>query len=164
MAKKEKTGSGLISIGRVAENRRARHDYFIEETVEAGIMLMGTEVKSLRLGRANVQDAYAGRKGDLEELWLWNFYIPEYAPAKHFTHEPRRQRKLLLHKREIVRLLNGISRNGMTLVPLAVYFNDRGLAKISLGLAKGKNTVDKRETIKERDWNRQKHRLMRDKG
>lgn len=154
----------MISTGRVAENRRARHDYFIEETVEAGIMLMGTEVKSLRLGRANVQDAYAGRKGDLEELWLWNFYIPEYAPAKHFTHEPRRPRKLLLHKREIIRLLSAINRNGMTLVPLAVYFNDRGLAKISLGLAKGKNTVDKRETIKERDWNRQKQRLMREKG
>jgi SsrA-binding protein len=161
---KEKTGSGLISTGRVAENRRARHDYFIEETVEAGIMLMGTEVKSLRLGRANVQDAYAGRKGDLEELWLWNFYIPEYAPAKHFTHEPRRPRKLLLHKREIIRLLAAINRNGMTLVPLAVYFNDRGMAKVSLGLAKGKNTVDKRETIKERDWNRQKQRLMREKG
>lgn len=161
---KEKSGNSLISTGRVAENRRARHDYFIEETVEAGIMLLGTEVKSLRLGRANVQDAYAGRKGDLEELWLYNFYIPEYGPEKHFTHETRRPRKLLLHRREIVRLLNAINREGMTLVPLSIFFNQRGLAKVSLGLAKGKKTVDKRETIKERDWNRQKQRLLRDKG
>lgn len=161
---KDKGGNNLISVGRVAENRRARHDYFIEDTIEVGIVLQGTEVKSLRLGRANVQDAYAGRKGDSDELWIYNVYIPEYAPAKHFTHEPRRPRKLLLHKREAVRLINAISRDGMTLVPLSIYFNDRGLAKISLGVAKGKNTVDKRQTIKERDWNRQKQRVMRDRG
>lgn len=161
---KDKGGSGLISVGRVAENRRARHDYFIQDTIEAGIVLQGTEVKSLRLGRANIQDAYAGRKGDQTELWIFNIYIPEYSPAKHFTHETRRPRKLLLHKREVVRLLNAINRDGMTLVPLSIYFNDRGMAKVSLGLAKGKNAVDKRETIKERDWNRQKQRLLRDRG
>ncbi|GAB3456980.1 SsrA-binding protein SmpB [Insolitispirillum peregrinum] len=161
---KDKGGSGLISVGRVAENRRARHDYFIQDTIEVGIVLFGTEVKSLRLGRANIQDAYAGRKGDLTELWLYNVYIPEYSPAKHFTHETRRPRKLLLHKREIVRLLNAVNRDGMTIVPLSIYFNDQGRAKLSLGLAKGKNAVDKRETIKERDWNRQKQRVLRDRG
>lgn len=161
---KDKGGNGLISIGRVAENRRARFDYFIEETFEAGIQLMGTEVKSLRLGRANVQDSYAGRRGDGEEIWLYNMYIPDYAPARHFAHEPRRPRRLLLHKREIRRMLGAVSREGMTIVPLSVFFNDQGRAKISLGLAKGKKTVDKRETIKERDWNRQKQRLLRDKG
>lgn len=157
-------GSGLISTGLVAQNRKARHDYTIEETVEAGIMLLGTEVKSLRLGRGNIAEAYAGRKGDTDEIWLYNFYIPEYGPARHFTHEPRRPRKLLLHKREIRKLLGAISREGMTLVPLNVHFNDRGIAKITLGLAVGKKTVDKRQSIKERDWNRQKARLLRDRG
>lgn len=157
-------GSGLISKGLVAQNRKARHDYTIEDTVEAGIMLLGTEVKSLRLGRGNIAEAYAGRKGDTEEIWLYNFYIPEYGPARHFTHEPRRPRKLLLHKREIAKLLAAVSREGMTLVPLNVHFNDRGIAKITLGLAVGKKTVDKRQSIKERDWNRQKARLLRDRG
>ena len=161
---KDKGGSGLISVGRVAENRRARHDYFIQDTIEAGIVLQGTEVKSLRLGRANIQDAYAGRKGDQTELWIFNIYIPEYSPAKHFTHETRRPRKLLLHKREIVRLLNAINRDGMTLVPLSIYFNDRGRAKIEIALGKGKQLHDKRETSKERDWQRDKARLMRDRG
>lgn len=165
MAKKDKDkGSGLISTGRVAENRRARFDYFIEDTIEAGIQLTGTEVKSLRLGRANIAEAYAGRKGDLDEIWIYNMYIPEYGPARHFGHETRRPRRLLLRKREILRLLAAVSRQGMTLVPIALYFNDRGLAKLSLGLGKGKRTVDKRETIKERDWNRQKQRLMKDHG
>lgn len=157
-------GSGLISKGLVAQNRKARHDYTIEDTVEAGIMLLGTEVKSLRLGRGNIAEAYAGRKGDTEEIWLYNFYIPEYGPARHFTHEPRRPRKLLLHKREIAKLLAAVSREGMTLVPLNVHFNDRGIAKITLGVAVGKKTVDKRQSIKERDWNRQKARLLRDRG
>lgn len=157
-------GSGLISTGLVAQNRKARHDFTIEDTFEAGIMLLGTEVKSLRLGRGNIAEAYAGRKGDTEEIWLYNFYIPEYGPARHFTHEPRRPRKLLLHRREIRKLLAAVSREGMTLVPLNVHFNDRGIAKITLGLAVGKKTVDKRQSIKERDWNRQKARLLRDKG
>lgn len=157
-------GSGLISKGLVAQNRKARHDYTIEDTVEAGIMLLGTEVKSLRLGRGNIAEAYAGRKGDTDEIWLYNFYIPEYGPARHFTHEPRRPRKLLLHKREIAKLLAAVSREGMTLVPLNVHFNDRGIAKITLGVAVGKKTVDKRQSIKERDWNRQKARLLRDRG
>lgn len=157
--------SGLISTGTVAQNRKARHDYKIEETVEAGIMLQGTEVKSLRHGRANLTEAYAGRKGsDVEEIWLYNLYIPEYAAASHFSHEPRRPRKLLLHKREIHRLLGRISREGMTLVPLSIYFNNRGIAKVQLGIAAGKKKVDKREAIKKRDWDRQKARILRDKG
>lgn len=160
-----KTGkSGLISTGLVAQNRKARHDYTIQETLEAGIQLTGTEVKSLRQGRGNVAEAYAGRKGDLEEIWLYNVYIPEYGPARHFGHEPRRPRKLLLHKREIRRLLGAISREGMTLVPLSLYFNDRGIAKVSLGLAVGRKKADKREAIKQRDWNRQKQRLLRERG
>lgn len=169
-----KTGaSGLISHGTVAQNRKARHDFSIEETVETGIMLTGSEVKSLRHGRANVTEAYAGRRtrmGDAsddtaaEEIWLYNLYIPEYSAASHFSHDTRRPRKLLLHKREIRRLLSAMAREGMSLVPLSIYFNDRGIAKVQLGLAKGKKRHDKRESIKERDWNRQKQRLMREKG
>lgn len=168
-----KSGSGLISHGSVAQNRKARFDFAVEDTVEAGIMLTGSEVKSLRHGRANISEAYAGRKsrtgneGDgpvAEELWLYNLYIPEYSAAGHFSHEPRRPRKLLLHKRQIRQLLMSLSREGMTLVPLSIFFNDRGIAKIKLGVAKGKKTYDKRQSIKERDWNRDKQRLMRDKG
>jgi len=163
MAKaKDRKGAGLISTGRVAENRRARHDYAIEETFEAGIVLHGTEVKSLRLGRANLSDSYDGGKD--EELFLFNLHIPEYGNAKHFTHEPRRPRKLLMRRREIQKLMGAVSRKGMTLVPLTLYFNARGLAKVQLGLGQGKRTVDKRETVKQRDWNRQKQRLLRDKG
>lgn len=154
----------MIATGPVAQNRRARHDYFIEETIEAGIMLTGSEVKSLRLGRANISEAYAGRRGDGDELWLYNFYIPEYSAASHFSHETRRPRKLLVRKREAVKLLSAISRDGMTLVPMSIYFNDRGIAKIQLGVAKGKKAHDKRETIKEREWNRDKQRLLRDRG
>ncbi len=144
------------------ENRRARHDYFIEETLEAGIMLAGTEVKALRAGQGNLTDSYAGPiKG---ELHLFNAYIPEYAAAKHFGHETRRPRKLLLHKRQVDKLLGAIKRDGMTLVPLKIHFNDRGIAKVELGLARGKRKVDKREADKTRDWQRDKARLMRDKG
>ncbi|KAA5606710.1 SsrA-binding protein SmpB [Roseospira marina] len=163
MAKpKDRRGGTLISTGRVAENRRARHDYAIDETFEAGIVLYGTEVKSLRQGRANLSDSYAGGKED--ELYLFNLHIPEYGNAKHFTHEPRRPRKLLMRKREIQKLMGAVSRKGMTLVPLTLYFNARGLAKVQIGLGQGKRTVDKRETAKQRDWNRQKQRLLRDKG
>lgn len=149
--------------GRIAaQNRRARHDYFIEENLEAGIMLQGTEVKALREGRGNLQDAYAGEMQG--ELYLFNAYIPEYKPANRFNHELKRPRRLLVHRRERARLLQSVQREGMTLVPLSIYFNDRGMAKVDLGLAKGKKTVDKRESIKQRDWQREKARLMRDKS
>jgi SsrA-binding protein len=143
----------------VAENRKARFNYSIEETVEAGIMLTGTEVKSLREGKANIAESYASDEGD--EIWLINSHLPEYLQANRFNHEPRRRRKLLLSKREINRLRAGINREGMTLVPLKVYFNEKGRAKLELALAKGKKLHDKRETEKERDWNRQKSRLLK---
>ncbi len=147
----------------VAENRKARHNYFIEDRLEAGVMLAGSEVKSLRDGHSNLADAYAGanREGG---LWLYNAYIPEYKQANRENHEPRRPRKLLLHKREIAKLLAEVQRGGMTLVPLAIYFNDKGRAKVELGVAKGKKLHDKRESDKARDWQREKGRLMRDKG
>ena len=143
----------------VAQNRKARHNYFIEETFEAGLALTGTEVKSLREGKANIAESYASDEGD--EIWLINSHLPEYLQANRFNHEPRRRRKLLLSKREINRLRAGINREGMTLVPLKIYFNDRGRAKLELALAKGKKLHDKRETEKERDWNRQKSRLLK---
>ncbi|MEQ9813901.1 MAG: SsrA-binding protein SmpB [Azospirillaceae bacterium] len=146
----------------VAQNRRARFDYFIDEVVEAGIMLVGSEVKSLRAGRASLNEAYAGPMQG--ELYLFNAHIPEYTPANRFNHEPKRPRKLLIHRREMNQLMGAVQRKGVTLVPLSIYFNKRGLAKVSIGVARGKKTVDKRETIKERDWNRQKQRLMRDLG
>lgn len=146
----------------VAQNRRARFDYFITEEFEAGIMLTGSEVKSLRLGKASINESHAGEmKGD---IYLFNANIPEYGQASHFNHEPKRPRKLLLHRRQIQKLAAAIQRKGMTLVPLSIYFNKKGLAKVALGLAKGKNMGDKRETIKERDWNRDKSRLMREAG
>lgn len=145
-----------------AQNRRARHDYFIEDTFEAGVMLLGTEVKSLRQGRASISEAFAAERGG--EFFLFNAYIPEYEAANRFNHEPRRPRKLLLHRREMNRLLGAVQRGGMTLVPLSIYFNERGIAKVQLGLGKGKRKVDKRDTEKERDWNRDKARLMREKG
>jgi SsrA-binding protein len=145
-----------------AQNRKARHDYFIDDAVEAGLVLTGTEVKSLRGGRASMSDAYASE--DKGELWLWNLHIPEYAPAQRFNHDPKRARKLLLHKKQIGRLLGQVQREGYTLVPLAIYFNDRGRAKCELGLARGKKAHDKRETIKQRDWNREKQRLLRSRG
>jgi SsrA-binding protein len=145
-----------------AVNRRARFTYEIGQTFEAGIALTGTEIKSLREGRSNIGDSYAGGRGG--ELWLYNAYIPEYLQANRFNHETRRPRKLLLHKREISRLIGAVDREGMTIVPLKVYFNDRGRAKVEIALAKGKKLHDKRETEKKRDWGREKARLMRDKG
>jgi SsrA-binding protein len=146
----------------VAQNRRARHDYFIEDTVEAGIVLMGSEVKALREGKASIGEAYAADKDG--ELFLINAYIPEYSGANLFNHEPKRPRKLLIHRREMHKLTGAISREGMTLVPLDIHFTPRGIAKVLLGLAKGKRKVDKRETVKERDWQRDKARLMRSRG
>jgi SsrA-binding protein len=146
----------------VAQNRRARFDYFIEETMEAGLVLTGSEVKSLRAGKASIVESYAAEDGGA--LWLINAHIPEYPGARHFGHAPRRHRKLLMRKREIERLSGSLKREGITLVPLDIYFNDRGIAKLTLGLAKGKRKVDKRDTIKERDWQRDKARLMRERG
>lgn len=146
----------------VAENRKARRNYEIEETFESGIVLSGTEVKSLRTGKANIAESYASDENG--ELFLLNAYIPEYAEASRFNHEPRRPRKLLLHRKEIHKLLVGIQREGMTIVPLRLYFNDRGIAKVEIGLARGRKLHDKREVERKRDWNRQKARLMREKG
>lgn len=146
----------------VAENRKARFNYEIEEKVEAGIVLTGSEVKSLRAGKANIADSYASDEGG--ELYLINAHIAEYAQAGRTNHAPTRPRKLLLHRREMGRLAAAIQREGMTLVPLKLYFNARGIAKVQLGLAKGKKLHDKRETEKKRDWERQKGRLMREKG
>jgi SsrA-binding protein len=146
----------------VADNRKARFSYSIEDTLEAGIMLYGSEVKSLRNGRSTIAESYAYAKDG--ELFLVNSYIPEYTQASRFNHEPRRQRKLLVHKREAGKLAAAIQREGMTLVPLRLYFNPKGIAKIELGIAKGKNLHDKRETEKKRDWQRDKARLMRNKG
>lgn len=152
----------LIAGNIAVENRKARHDYSIADTLEAGIMLAGTEVKSLRTGRANLADAFAGQQGG--ELYLFNAYIPEYQVKTAFTHETRRPRKLLVHKKELRKLLGAITREGMTLVPLSIFFNPRGLAKVQLGLAKGKKLHDKRAAEKERDWNREKARVLRDRG
>jgi SsrA-binding protein len=146
----------------IAENRRARFDYFLESTFEAGLMLVGSEVKSLREGRANIAESYASTEGD--EIVLINAYIPEYGAANRFNHEPRRARKLLLHRREIDKLLGAIRREGRTLIPTKLYFNDKGLVKLELALAKGKKNHDKREATAERDWKRQQARLMRDRG
>lgn len=145
-----------------AQNRRARHDYQIDSTLEAGIMLLGTEVKSLRAGKASLGESWAGEKDG--DLYLLNANIPEYAQASRFNHEPKRPRKLLVHKRERNKLLAAIKREGMTLVPLSLYFNPRGIAKVELGLAKGKKKGDKREAAKRRDWQRDKARLLRAKG
>ena len=146
----------------VADNRRARFDYAIDEVFEAGIALTGTEVKSLRFGDGSIGDSYAEVKGN--EVWLINSHVPEFSHGNRFNHEPRRPRKLLLSGREIRKLHGAVARDGMTLVPLTVYFNSRGLAKVELALAKGKKNHDKRETIKARDWKREQGRLMRDKG
>lgn len=147
----------------IAQNRKARHDYFIEDVVEAGLVLTGTEVKALRNGRASIQESYASaEKG---EIWLINAHIPEYNPANKFdSHHPRRHRKVLLNKREMDRLTGQVQREGVTLVPLEMYFNGRGIAKLALGLARGKKLHDKRDTEKARDWQRTKQRLMREKG
>lgn len=146
----------------VAENRRARFEYFIEDTFEAGIALTGTEVKSLRFGQGSIVESYAEIRNG--EAWLVNSNVPEFSHGNRFNHEPKRLRKLLLHEREIDRLQGAVERKGMTLVPLSVYFNSRGRAKVELALAKGKNAADKRHTIKERDWKREQARVMRDHG
>jgi SsrA-binding protein len=155
-------GSQRVVKNIVAENRKARYNYEIMDTYEAGLMLMGTEVKALREGKANIAESYASDEGG--EIWLINSYLPEYLQANRFNHEPRRRRKLLLTAREIGRLRTGINREGMTLVPLKIYFNDQGRAKIELALAKGKKLHDKRQSEKERDWNRQKSRVLKDHG
>lgn len=147
----------------VAENRKARHEYFITDSWEAGLMLSGTEVKSLRKGQANITESYASFEDG--GLWLINSYIPEYSQAgRFFQHEPRRKRKLLMHKSELSKMAIAVERKGMTLVPLALYFNAKGRAKLTIGLAEGKKLHDKRETEKKRDWDREKARLMREKG
>ncbi len=143
----------------IAENRRARFDYHIESDLEAGIMLLGSEVKSLRQGGSNIGESYASVEGG--ELWLINGYIAPYLQAKTFGHEERRRRKLLVSRKELSRLWNAVGREGMTIVPLKMYFNDRGIVKLKLGVAKGKNQSDKRETSAKRDWNRQKARLLK---
>lgn len=149
----------MIATGLVAQNRRARHDYSIEDTMEAGLMLTGSEVKSLRLGRGSITEAFAGEKQG--EMWLMNAHIPEYEGARNFGHTPRRARKLLLHRRQIERLFGAVRRDGVTLVPLRLYFNDRGRAKLEIGLAKGKRQIDKRQDAKERDWKRTQARVLR---
>jgi SsrA-binding protein len=157
-AKKDKDAAVKIA----ADNRKARHNYFIEEVVEAGIMLTGTEVKSLRGGKATIGESYAHPKDG--EIFLVNSYIPEYTEGNRFNHEPRRVRKLLLRKNQIAKLSQAVEREGMTLVPLKIIFNAKGRAKVELGLAKGKKLHDKRDTEKKRDWEREKGRLLRDKG
>ena len=146
----------------IAENRRARFDYFLEETFEAGLSLTGTEVKSLRGGRANIAESYASAEG--RDVVLINAYIPEYAPASRFNHEPRRPRKLLLHRKQIDRLIGAVQREGRTIVATRLYWDEKGRAKLELALAKGKKAHDKRETEAARDWQRDKARLMREKG
>jgi len=143
----------------IAENRRARYDYAIEDDLECGLMLLGSEVKSLRGGKANIAESYAAVEDG--ELWLVNSYIPPYAQAKTFGHLERRKRKLLVSKKELAKLWADTQRKGMTLVPLVLYFNHRGRAKLKIGIAKGKKNVDKRATEAKRDWGRQKQRLLR---
>lgn len=157
MAARREDGSTLI-----AENRKARHEYFITDKWEAGIELLGSEVKSLRRGQANISESYASVEDG--GIWLINSYIAEYPGAALFPHEPRRKRRLLLHGREIHKIKVAIERKGMTLVPLELYFNAKGRAKVLIGLAEGKKLADKRQDAARRDWNRQKARLMREKG
>jgi SsrA-binding protein len=157
VAKKTEPGRKVV-----AENRKARYSYQIGETFEAGIQLAGTEVKSLRLSKANIAESYVSPEGG--EIWLINSNIPEYLQANRFNHEPTRRRKLLLHKRQMDRLVGAVQREGMTIVPLRLYFNEKGRAKVEIALAKGKQVHDKRESEKARDWAREKGRLLRDKG
>lgn len=159
MSKKKSNEAGHKVI---AENRKARFDYFFEEIFEAGLELTGTEVKSLRDGQASLAEAYASAEGD--ELFLINCHIQEYSQASRFNHEPRRRRRLLMHRREINRLAGAVHRDGMTIVPTKLYFNDRGIAKCELALARGKKMHDKRQTEKDRSWQREKARVMREKG
>ena len=161
MSKSEKK-AGLISHGVAAQNRKARFDYTIKDTVEAGIVLKGPEVKSLRHGRATLTEAWAGERDG--EIWLFNCYIPEYQGGVLSRFEPRAPRKLLLHHKQIDKLLGEVKRSGYSLVPLDVHFNDRGVAKVTLGLGQGRKAHDKRHAIAERDWSRDKARLMRERG
>ncbi|WEX07677.1 SsrA-binding protein SmpB [Chelativorans sp. AA-79] len=146
----------------VADNRKARFAYEVMDTLEAGLVLAGTEVKSLREGHANIQESYASVEGG--EIWLINAHIPEYFAGNRFNHEPRRRRKLLLSKKEIARMAQAVEREGMTMVPLKLYFNERGIAKLQLAVARGKKLHDKRETLKQRDWNREQARLLKERG
>ena len=152
----KKTG---VNTGLVADNRRARFDYEVLDTLEAGIVLTGTEVKSLRSGRAQIAEAYVSPERG--ELWLINAHIPEYLQANRFNHDERRPRKLLVSRKELSRLSNDVARKGNTIVPLKLYFSDRGKAKLLIGLARGKNVADKRQTSRERDWNREKARILK---
>lgn len=145
-----------------AQNRKARHDYEILETLEAGLVLTGTEVKSLRAGRATINEAYAAEEDG--EFFLVNAYIPEYVSANRFNHTPKRPRKLLLKHKEVTKLGMAVGKDGLTIVPLSMYFNRRGIAKVELALAKGKSRIDKRHDLKEKDWKRQQSRLIRDRG
>lgn len=154
--KKEK---GLLETGMVAENRRARFDYEILDTLEAGIVLTGTEVKSLRNGKAQIVESYVSPEGG--ELWLINANIPEYVQANRFNHDEKRKRKLLVSTRELARLARGVERQGNTIVPLKLYFNERGMAKLQIGLAKGRKSFDKRDVQKDRDWSRDKQRILK---
>ncbi|MDR2781716.1 MAG: SsrA-binding protein SmpB [Holosporaceae bacterium] len=147
----------------VGYNRSANYDYEILEKIEAGIVLKGSEVKSLRTHKVNLADAYAGLSKDCE-IFLYQMHIPEYTLANRMNHEPRRPRKLLLRKRQIQKLVGQLKKGGLTLIPISVYFNEKGFVKVSVGLGKGKKTVDKRETIKKREWDREKARLMKDKS
>jgi SsrA-binding protein len=146
----------------IAENRRARYDYFLEDAIEAGIALTGSEVKSLRTGRANIAESYAAVEGD--EIVLINADIPPFAQANRFNHEPRRPRKLLLHRKQLDKFIGAVQREGRTIIPTRLYWNDKGLAKLEIALAKGKKNHDKREAAAERDWQRDKARLLRDRG
>ncbi len=146
----------------IAENRRARFDYFLEDHIEAGIALLGTEIKALRDGRANIAESYAAVEG--REIVLVNADIPPYKQANRFNHEPRRHRKLLLHRKQIDKLIGAVQREGRTIIPVRLYLNEKGMAKLEIALAKGKKIHDKREAVAERDWQRDKARLMRDKG
>ncbi len=158
-----KSGAASKSASKsIALNRKARFEYAVEEEFEAGIVLSGTEVKSLRANKVQISDAYAGEKDG--EIWLFNAYIAEYEGGNRFNHETHRPRKLLLHKKQIKKLLGRLKVKGVTLVPLSIYFNSRGLAKIKLALAMGKKLYEKRDTIKQRDWQRDKARIMRAKG
>lgn len=154
--------STFDKVKTVAENRRARFDYHIEDVFEAGIALSGTEVKSLRFGEGSIAESYAEIRDG--EAWLVNANIPEFSHGNRYNHEPKRPRKLLLHEREIEKLFGAVERKGMTMVPLSIYFNSRGRAKVELALAKGKQDHDKRASIKERDWKRDKARIMRERG
>ncbi|MDJ0614147.1 MAG: SsrA-binding protein SmpB [Rhizobiaceae bacterium] len=156
--KKKDSSNGKL----IADNRKARHNFEYLETFEAGLQLTGTEVKSLRNGKANIAESYATEEQG--EIWLINSYIPEYLEGNRNNHNPRRRRKLLLHKREMAKLIGGVQKEGLTIVPNRLYFNERGLAKLQIVLARGRKAHDKRQVSKQRDWNREKARLMREKG